>query len=175
MSLGKQMVEALARLANDGPAAVNALAWTDGERRIAVDGPVASARLDLADSDRYSVALRSLEVELAAGEVPVDTRTYLSDHAADLIRRLSYLEEPLAVWELDGAEALAQLRSSPPQREGEEIAYWEVVVRAGERPSASIARYRWIPGLPEREPVIYPATFALVGRLTDSLVAALAE
>jgi hypothetical protein len=165
MALGKQLVETLRRLAADGAQAAEVTATVADAR----------ARLDLVDHDRYSVALRGLEVELDAGAPPVDARAALSDCAARVIRALSYLEEPLAVWELDGGEAVAQLRSSPPQREAGEISYWEVTLRGGARRAASIARHRWAPGMPEREPVIYPATFALVGRIAASLQAALGE
>lgn len=175
MTLGKQMVETLRRLAAEGPEAVNVLAWGEGERRIGVDLGASSARLDFADHDRYSVALRGLEIGLAARPEPEDTRAELSARAAEVIRRLSYLEEPLAVWELDGGQRTAQLRSSPPLREADEISYWEVTLSAGAQPAASIARYRWTPDMPEREVVIYPATFALIGRIADSLEAALAE
>jgi hypothetical protein len=88
-----------------------------------------------------------------------DARAWLGDHAAAAIRSLGFLEEPLAVWELDGDEGVVQLRSSPPLREGDDVTYWEVVIRCDDRPSATIARYHWAPGLPERERVIYPATF----------------
>jgi hypothetical protein len=36
-------------------------------------------------------------------------------------------------------------------------------------------RYRWAPGMTEREALAYPATFALVGRLVDSLAMAIQE
>jgi hypothetical protein len=164
MTLGKQLVEALRRL--DAGGADGPLVVAHGQ---------ASARLELTDHDRYSAAVRSLVVALGEREAPADARAELSARAAAIIRRLSYLEEPLAVWELDGDARRAQLRSSPPQREGDEVVYWEVTLHAGERPSAGIARYRWAPGMPEREPVDEPATFALIGRIAGSLEAALGE
>lgn len=175
MTLGKQMVEALRRLAAEGPESVNVLAWSDDERRIGLEAAGASATLDLADHDRYSVALRTLTVRLGTGAPAEDVHTALSARAAEMAQRLSYLEEPLALWELERTAAEAQLRSSPPQREGEELWYWEVSLQVGDQPSASIARYRWAPGMPEREQVVYPASFATVGRIADSLAAALAE
>ena len=105
---------------------------------------------------------------------PDDARTFLSAAAATVARRLSFLEEPLAVWELDGSEGIAQLRSSPPQREGDALSYWEVTLWA-EPPRAQVARYHWQPGMAEREVVAYPATFALLGRVADALAAALNE
>src|SRR6266508_930063 len=101
-------------------------------------------------------------------DAPADTRAYLSAAAAAVARGLSFLEEPLAVWELDGSEGMAELRSSPPLREGDEISYWEVTLTAAQ-PSARAARYRWAPGMAEREIVAYPATFALLGRMADVL------
>jgi hypothetical protein len=175
MTLGKQMVAVLRRLAAEGPESVTALAWSDDERRIGVEAAGASAALDLADHDRYSVALRTLTVRLGASAPAEDAHAALSARAAEMAQRLSYLEEPLAVWELERTGGQAQLRSSPPQREAEELWYWEVTLQVGEQLSASIARYRWAPGMPEREQVVYPASFATVGRITDSLAAALAE
>ena len=168
MSLGKQMIEQLRLLAAAEPAA-------GGEPSnivTALDGS-AQAAIEFFDRDRFSVTLRALDVGGAPAEG--DARAYLSARAAEIARRLSYLEEPLAVWELDGGERVAQLRSSPPLREAGEVSYWEVTLTAGARPGAHLARYRWAPGLAEREVVAYPATFALVGRMVDSLAAALAQ
>jgi hypothetical protein len=168
MSLGKQMVEQL-RLAAAGE-----LVFGDDSHKVvtALDG-AAQAAIEFFDHDRFSVTLRTLDV----GGTPAegDVRAYLSARAAEIARRLSYLEEPLAVWELDGGERVAQLRSSPPQREGDEISYWEVTLTAGACSGARLARYRWAPSMVEREVIAYPATFALVGRMVDSLAAALAE
>jgi hypothetical protein len=174
MTLGKQMVDMLKRLAAEGLEAVNVLAWDADTRRLGVDTEGAHARLDLADHDRYSVALRALEVVLDPRTAPADARGELHARSAELTRQLGYLEEPLAVWELEDGERTAQLRSAPPQREGESLFYWEVTLRGGATPAASIARYHWAPGMPEREQVVYPATFALIGRLAASLEAALA-
>ena len=168
MSLGKQMIEQLRLLA-----AADTVFGGDPHKILTViDGP-AQATLEFFDYDRFSVTLRTLDV--GGGSFEGDARAYLSARAAEIARRLSYLEEPLAVWELDGGERVAQLRSSPPQREGEEISYWEITLAAGARPGARMARYRWAPGMAEREVVAYPAAFALVGRMVDSLAAALKD
>lgn len=42
-----------------------------------------------------------------------------------------------------------------------------------DQPAPTLARYQWAPGLPEREPLPYPAAFSQIGRLADSLAAAL--
>jgi hypothetical protein len=168
MSLGKQMIEQLRLMAT-----TDSVFGDDSHKIVtALDG-LTRATIEFFDHDRFSVTLRALDVGGAPAEGNV--RAYLSARAAEIARRLSYLEEPLAVWELDGAERVAQLRSSPPQREGEEVSYWEVTLIAGTQTSARMARYRWSPDMIEREIVAYPATFALVGRMVDSLTAALAE
>lgn len=162
MSLGKDLTECLRAL----PHATHAQPVTE------VIVGAATVRFD--DYDRYSATLRELVI---GADVPTDTapRAFLSARAAAIARRLSFLEEPLAVWELDGSERVAQLRSSPPLREENEISYWEVQLSAGEHAGARLARYRWAPDLLERELVPYPATYALLGRMADALNSALAE
>ncbi|NOK60733.1 MAG: hypothetical protein GFH27_549289n285 [Chloroflexi bacterium AL-W] len=129
------------------------------------------SRLEFFDNDRYSVTLRMLSMSegVSITDDIHEVQTYLSAKAAEIVRQLSYLEEPLAVWELDSRENMAQLRSLPPQRDGAERSYWEVVLKVDGEPSISIARYSWSPGMPEREIVAYPATFALVARIANSL------
>jgi hypothetical protein len=168
MSIGKQITERLRRLA-DGDRTV--LEAGTENTLLVLDAPL-RAQLEFSDHDRYSVALRELTIG-AGGAAPLDARAYLSATAAEVARRLSFLEEPLAVWELDGGERTAQLRSSPPQREGDEVAYWEVTLWAGDEPGARAVRYHWSPGMAEREVLVYPATFALIARVADGLAAAL--
>ncbi len=167
MSIGKQLIEQLRQLATGEGATL-----ADGAPLV-VAGQPDHASLVFSDRDRYSVALRELVVGMNV-DAPADTRAYLSAAAAAVARGLSFLEEPLAVWELDGSEGMAELRSSPPLREGDEISYWEVTLTAAQ-PSARAARYRWAPGMAEREIVAYPATFALLGRMADVLAGALRD
>jgi hypothetical protein len=168
MSIGKQITERLRQLADGDRTVLQA----GDEQRLVVPGTPVHASLAFFDHDRYSVTLRELAVG-TAGAAPSDARGYLSAAAAEVARRLSFLEEPLAVWELDGGERVAQLRSSPPLREGEEVSYWEVTLRAGAEPGAQAIRYHWAPGMAEREVIAYPATFALLARMADGLADAL--
>src|SRR5215213_992844 len=172
MSIGKQITEQLQQLAS-GKSVLAELPANDviHKRLVALEEPL-QATIEFTDHDRYSVALRELTVG-AGGATPIDARAYLSATAAEVARRLSFLEEPLAVWELDGGERTAQLRSSPPQREGDAVTYWEVMLWAGDQPGAHAARYHWSPGMAEREVLIYPATFALIARVADGLADAL--
>jgi hypothetical protein len=169
MSLGKQLVERLRRLAAGD---LEGAALEGDGKALSVSDQQLRARLEFFDHDRYSVAVRELVVG-DDGPAPGDVQTYLSATAADIARRMSYLEEPLAVWELEGSAGMAQLRSSPPQREGDEVSFWEVTLWAGPQSGARIMRYRWASGMVEREVVAYPATFTLVARMADSLAEAL--
>lgn len=171
MSIGTHLTERLRAMAAPGGNTQGLLHDEHGQRLVVANGAT-QAMLAFFDHDRYSVTLRTLKVE--AGQLAGDdVQTYFSATAAEIIRRLSFLEEPLAVWELDGGERLAQLRSSPPERMGEEVSYWEVALSAGEQPTAQISRYRWAPGCVERELIAYPATFGLVARIADGLTEAL--
>ena len=172
MRLGAQLIEQL-QLFVAGKMLLEAVpAQGSAYRRLTLHTADTTAALEFFDHDRYSITLRALEIGSGL-PIPGDAHAYLSEHAAAIARRLSYLEEPLAVWELDGGERMAQLRSSPPLREGQAVSYWEVTLSAAEGPSARIMRYRWAPGMVEREVVAYPATFALVARIADSLAEAL--
>ena len=171
MSLGKQMIERLRALADPEADPWGLSQDEDGSTFQVLESP-SYAKLEFFDRDRYSVTMRALDVGSDAA-FDGDARAFLSARAAQIARRLSYLEEPLAVWELDGGECIAQLRSSPPQREGDEVSYWEVTLSLGARAGARLVRYRWAPGLTEREEVAYPATFALIGRMAESLAEAL--
>jgi hypothetical protein len=168
MSIGKQITEQLRRLAEGDRTVLEAGAENT---LVVLDAPL-RAQLEFSDHDRYSVALRELTIG-ASGAAPLDARGYLSATAADVARRLSFLEEPLAVWELDGSERTAQLRSSPPLPEGDSVAYWEVTLWAGDEQSARAVRYHWSPGMAEREVLVYPATFALIARVAEGLADAL--
>jgi hypothetical protein len=176
MSLGKHLIERLKLLnapserphvvevESVGASYFSLGAW-QGHRR---------AIVEFGDHDRYSVTLRALEVGLGEGSAE-EPQAFLSGRAAAIARRLSYLEEPLAVWELNSLDGAAQLRSTPPLREGQEISYWEVLLRASDTPSVRVARYRWQPGTADRSLVEYPATFSLLGRMADDLSACLEQ
>jgi len=132
--------------------------------------------LTLADYDRYSVTLCNLKIkhDAPAPTQAVAVNDYLQHRAHLIIKRLSYLLEPLALVEVDAEEGAAQLRSTPTQTEGEEErTYWEVMLRAGENPSISMARYRWQADTADRELIPYPSIFANLGRMAEDLALAL--
>lgn len=178
MTLGKYVKERLYQMAAAQPASGNAgdstaIQSPECINEVHLSHTGYQVQIACSNYDRHSTELHSLSVtaEQALGD---DVYAALQAHAAELIQRLSYLEEPLAICELDGGERTMQLRSSPPQRDDNEIAYWEVEVQEVQGDdrtgiTTSISRYHWQPELAERELVPYPATFAFLGRLTDSL------
>lgn len=181
MSLSKLIVAELRRLGADRDAVLALTTDDTGLRSLlfgGIDG-APSASVELFDGDRYSLRLGRITVstyalpptEAVNGPITPDAR--LKGMAQNLIAQLGYLEEPLVVVERDPAAAIAQIRSTLPLREDEAISYWEVVLEIGAQPTATIARYHWSPAMAERELLPYPATFALVGRVADSLAAAL--
>jgi hypothetical protein len=170
MNLSKLITTELRRLGADQSA-------PSGVRTIALGGtdgmPV--VRLELADLDRYSAALHRITVG-AACDSPAShaaAQAQLSSLAQAVIEQLDYLEEPLAVVESDAVEGTSQVRSNPPQWDESEVSYWEVLLNLSDEPGASLTRYRWAPELPEREVQPYPVAFSHLGRIAESLAAAL--
>jgi hypothetical protein len=100
---------------------------------------------------------------------------YLRHSAERVISRLTYLEEPLALLELDATEKLAQLRSQPPHQDGDKLAYWEMFIWAAPQPRVKLTRYQWQPDTRERTQLVYPATFATLGRIAQDLALSLTE
>jgi hypothetical protein len=175
MSLGKQLIERL-QLGGDG-AMEHAVQVTGAEGLYYSVGAWQGARravVEFGDHDRYSVTLRALEVGDGVASVG-DTSASLHAWAAAVMQRLHYLEEPLMLWELNTVDDAAQLRSQAPQRDGDQLVYWELVLRVGEQRSARLSRYAWQPGTPDRHVVEYPATFNLLRRIADDLAVCLGE
>jgi hypothetical protein len=129
--------------------------------------------MQLSNPDRHSAELHMLQ-RVAVQPSVEDASAVLHAQADELIHRLGYLEEPLGVWEFEERDCTAQMRSLPPQRDGEEVFYWEVLLQvatiaSGLETTTRISRYHWQPGMMERETMAYPATFSLLGRLCESL------
>lgn len=178
MKLSKRVSEQLNQLAIKGPQAIEAVILSDQPGGVSVSVPAQGqepgAVITAAAYDRYSVALRHLEVFYDSSAPEADQQAdYLRRCAERVTGRLTYLEEPLILLELDSEDKLAQLRSQSPQQEEETLTYWEAYIRAEPRPQVKLARYRWTPGKSERELVVYPATFATIGRIAEDLALSL--
>lgn len=87
-----------------------------------------------------------------------------------LASRLTYLNEPLRLVEMDGSLQAAQLRSWPPDRTRHGPQYYEVLVRSG----GSISVRRWEqPRGATRQSIPAPLTRQALARLADDVVGAL--
>ena len=177
MDMQQQIITHLEQLAVKGPQAVEAIVQTSATPDVIVGIPVEGygVSLNLADYDRYSVILRHLEI--SDNSFVVDdsqVKDFLHQAATTIAQRLTYLEEPLALIELDAYNSVAQLRSSPPLSTPTEITYWELNLWSAPHPHARVARYRWTAKDCERTSLNHPSTFVAVGRLVQDLAASLA-
>jgi hypothetical protein len=181
MNIDKRVIERLEQLVSQGPKESEAVILDSPQQGSYIVGVTAeglgyaegvSVSLALADYDRYSVALRNLKVSYKDSPKDGDkVEAYLRQCAAQIIQRVTYLEESLEFLEA----GVAQLRSRSPQQEGDERVYWEAMVQAEPHPTVSLTRYRWTPDCSEREVLVHPATFATLGRLTQDLADSLVE
>ncbi|MFN8455415.1 MAG: hypothetical protein U0401_12235 [Anaerolineae bacterium] len=172
MNLTKRIIAQLEQLTTEGFLEAEAAQLPDGGYFVGVvaEKGEPTVAITLEAYDRFSVMLRCLEVayDNLAGQTQPDDLLQQADRIA---QRLTYLEEPLALVELDSEAKLAQLRSAPPHQEGETLTYWELLLWTEPHPRARLTRYCWTPGQTERELVVYPATFATVGRIAQDLAA----
>jgi hypothetical protein len=180
MNLGKRVVDQLEQLVAKGPRQVDAVILNSGQPGyilgVPAEGQEASVAITLEAYDRFSVTLRQLEVNFGPSSLSHSAdEAHLRHSAERAICRLTYLEEPLALLELDASEKLAQLRSQPPHQDDEKLAYWELFLWASPQPRARLTRYHWQSGTPNRAQVVYPATFATLGRIAQDLALSLRE
>jgi hypothetical protein len=176
MSLHKRIVTQLEQLGTKGFLEVEAAILPAGGYLVGVvaEGAEPTVAITLDACDRFSVMLRSLEV--AYDNLPAQSSpTELSRYADQIAQRLTYLEEPLALLELDSSDKVAQLRSTPPHQEGNNLTYWELLLWTEPHPRARLTRYRWSSDQSEREGAVYPATFGTVGRIAQDLAASLQD
>ena len=180
MSLQQQVIQRLEQLVSQGPQSIEAVMPATPDKGYIIGVPAdehgrSGVSLNLADYDRYSVTLRHLEVfNQTIGVESVEVENYLRQVATEISQRLTYLEEPLTLVELNMVDNIAQLRSSPPQQQSlNESTYWEVMLYVTPHPHARLTRYRWTADSHERVAMAYPATFAMLGRLAEDLVESL--
>ena len=128
------------------------------------EGEGVGAAVSFSDFDRYSVTFSLIDVYVGLKLPDEAGEDYLRHAAAELCRRLTYLEEPLQLLELSPVDGVAQLRSNPPEQRPTERVYWEVTLQTSPKPRARLTRYRWGAGNGARKPLAYPATFSTLGR-----------
>jgi hypothetical protein len=156
MTLRSQFEHELNQLGAGGTATVDV---TAGNRRLTCD---------LVERNSLAVALQALRV--ATPELAGASSTHLERMAKDLSARLTYLMEPIRPIEIDADACVAQLRSSPPQRDDDGRSYYELTVRRGGE--IALVRYRKEPGA-VRQQIPANVTREVLLRLVDDFEAVL--
>ena len=115
MNLKERVIHQLEQLTAKGPEHIEAVVQKAPEQGyivgISAEDDGAGVSVSLTDFDRYSVTLRHLEVFHNSLIVENgETEHYLHHCAAQIAHRLIYLEEPLALVELNTVDGAAQLR-----------------------------------------------------------------
>jgi len=156
MTLRMQFEHELNQLGAGGAATVDV---TTGSRRLTCD---------LAERNSLAVAFQTLRV--ATPELASTTSDGLERIAKSLSDRLTYLMEPIRPIEIDADACVAQLRSSPPQRDDDGRSYYELTVRRGGE--IALVRYRKEPGA-ARQQIPANITREVLLRLVDDFEAVL--
>lgn len=156
MTLRMQFDHELTSIGAGGTATVDI---TSGSRRLTCD---------LVERNSLAVAFQALRV--ATPELASATSASLERIAKQLSERLTYLMEPIRPIEIDADACIAQLRSSPPQRDDDGRSYYELTVQRGGE--ISLARYRKEPGTP-RQQIAANVTREVLLRLVDDFEAVL--
>ncbi len=135
-----------------------------------VDITASSRRLtcDLVERNSLAVAFQTLRV--ATPELAGATSSSLERMAKELSARLTYLMEPIRPIEIDADACVAQLRSSPPQRDDDGRSYYELTVRRGGE--ILLCRYRKEPSA-ARQQIAANVTREVLLRLADDFEAVL--
>lgn len=120
--------------------------------------------------ERNSLAVAFQILRVATPELAAATSTDLERLAKDLSGRLTYLMEPIRPIEIDADACVAQLRSSPPQRDDDGRTYYELTVRRGG--DLALARYRKEAGAARRQ-IPANVTREVLLRLVDDFEASL--
>ena len=119
-------------------------------------------RCDLTVVDTLGCAFTRFE--LRSGKLASASIDQLKKVSEGLAARLTYLLEPIKLIEVDADQCVAQLRSSPPQREPEMTTYYELLVRRG----GELTLCRWMKApASERQSVAAQVTREVFLRLVN--------
>lgn len=121
-----------------------------------------TANITLSDYDTYSVVMQELMVQHPAS-------INLERWADQVVERITYLDESLAIIEFDLHQQVAQIRSTEPYQTGDDLTYWEIMLSIEEQPTARIARYLWESTTAERVALAHPITYGTVARLVQDV------
>lgn len=172
-AISHQLERKLAALGSDHPP--NTL------HRVTAAGPAGDLTCWVSQVEAIGLRLRRLEFARAPSSTGASSTGAASTSAAStgagpetlkrraeqLAERLSYLQEPLALIELDGERGEAQVRSFPPRAEGRERAYFELALTG----DGKVSLQRFLARHGKREAIDACVTRETLLRLVDDVVA----
>lgn len=132
---------------------------------VVAEGGGVTVRCDMQSAEGVGCALTQLDMVEERRKVlnPDD----LCRWAEWICGRVTYLLEPLGVVEVDRQSGVAVVRSKPPHRRGDRIAYYEML--ADRNHHASLRRYQYDVRSKKRGAVTFPLTHEQLEILVDDL------
>ena len=124
---------------------------------------------NIVDTDKYGVLLYSLQ--WVCDDKTMSTIAILQQHIDNVLQKMTFLPENLALIELDEKNIVAQLRSSPPLQEARSIKYFECCL-TGDR-QFTLARFEKKTGAGKPLQVAFSLTREIFGRLVNDVITAL--
>lgn len=156
MKLLNEFASALDRLNNDQTGSISV---ADGQHFV---------RCHITEAGPLACKFEELVVESRSlADATPDRLRHISETLAS---RLTYLMEPVGPVEMDEAECSVQMRSVPPRREEDGIAYFELLVRRGG--SLTLTRFQKSASLP-RQPLAAAVTREVLVRLVQDMLQAI--
>ena len=159
MTLSPQITATLAGLKGFSGPGIHSAAWDDGQG--------VEVSVDFTAVDTLSCAVSELRISKSALRGATDAE--LQAWAGEVVRRVTYLLEPLAVLEYDAASQSVLVRSQPPTQTPDAIMYYEAVV--GAPGHLSLKRYSAPKSDPGRQTVDLHMTHEVLRRLVEDLAA----
>lgn len=161
MLLKDQISQSLASLKGLAAAVPKTVGWT------AESGPRVEA--DFLVVDTLSCSFR--ELRLTADELDAAPFEAFKTWAENLCKRVTYLLEHIGPLELDAEAQTVMIRSTPPTREPNATAFYEMLLQAPG--NLSLRRYIRTPGSDERQQADMQATHEVLQKLVQDIVEAI--
>lgn len=140
---------------------------TKGSGSLSVKAAHGGAELEMEISDADRLGILATKTHVTAGPGAADDQV-LATQADEMIRRVTYLQESLALIELDRRRCRAVLRSANPRVAGDTLDYYEAVLESGR--SATLRRYRYERGRRARRPIAANLSTETAARLAGDLL-----
>ena len=142
--------------------------WQEGARAAVARQGTFAVQCSLQGADSLGVAVEELALDTLHRDAL--TAEQVAGWAEAICRRVTYLQEPLHVLEVDAELPAALVRSARPRERGEERSYFELIIAAGG--TVRLRRSCVRPSSRRPETVPFTLTVEQLSDLVDDLVAA---